>query len=509
MYRALYRKWRPKSFDDVISQPHITTTLKNQIKNEKTAHAYLFTGSRGTGKTTCARIFAKAVNCLSPKDGEPCLECEICRDAENGALSDIIEMDAASNNGVDDIRDLRENALYTPERCKYKIYIIDEVHMLSNQAFNALLKTLEEPPEFVKFILATTEIAKVPATILSRCQRYDFNRIRTEDIRDRLLYISQSEGVSLDEDAAQMIASIADGGMRDALSILDQCIAFSENITKDVVFDAAGIAGRDYLFDVLEAVYEKDIKRALNAVEEIHSKSKDLQRFCAELLEQMRNLMLIKAAPSEKELVKCLPDERERLAAISSKTSLEEIIAKLDVLKGCFEKLSYSPSKRIELETTLIKLCSGQARIIRQEVSEETPVNINNVKNPPKKEPPPQREEQVDFSKLRAEDFKPLKEWADVLEEFSKTSPAVSGTLQNSQAYVNGNVMLINAQNEFFLKLFKIKDNALALGEVVKTVTGKSYVIRARAPQAAQETPKEAGKLLERAKGSEIPVETN
>ncbi|HOV41141.1 MAG TPA: DNA polymerase III subunit gamma/tau [Oscillospiraceae bacterium] len=509
MYRALYRKWRPKSFDDVISQPHITTTLKNQIKNGKTAHAYLFTGSRGTGKTTCARIFAKAVNCLSPKDGEPCLECEICRDAENGALSDIIEMDAASNNGVDDIRDLRENALYTPERCRYKVYIIDEVHMLSNQAFNALLKTLEEPPEFVKFILATTEIAKVPATILSRCQRYDFNRIRTEDIRDRLLYIAQSEGVGLDEDAAQMIASIADGGMRDALSILDQCIAFSENITRDVVFDAAGIAGRDYLFDVLEAVFERDAKRALVTVEGIYSKSKDLQRFCAELLEQMRNLMLIKAAPSEKELIRCLPDERERLAAISNKTSLEEIIAKLDTLKESFERLSYSPSKRIELETALIKLCSGQVRHVQPSIAEEPPLNRNNVKNPPKNEIPAQREEQVDFSKLRAEDFKPLREWADVLEEFSKTSPAVSGTLQNSQAYVNGNVMLINAQNEFFLKLFKIKENAFALGEAVKAVTGKTYVIRARAPQAAKDDTKEAGKLLERAKNGEIPVETN
>ena len=221
MYKALYRKWRPLTFDDVISQQHITDTLKNQIKNDKTAHAYLFTGSRGTGKTTCARILAKAVNCPNMKDGSPCLECDICRDADEGALTDIIEIDAASNNGVGDIRDLRDGAIYSPERCRYKVYIIDEVHMLSIQAFNALLKIMEEPPEYVKFILATTEIQKVPATITSRCQRYDFRRIKQKDIAARLLYIASQEEIDLTEDGADMIAKIADGGMRDAVSLLD------------------------------------------------------------------------------------------------------------------------------------------------------------------------------------------------------------------------------------------------------------------------------------------------
>ena len=241
IYKALYRKWRPLSFDDVISQPHITTTLKNQIKSGRTAHAYLFTGSRGTGKTTCARIFAKAVNCLDESDGNPCLECSVCHDADNFALSDIIEIDAASNNGVDDIRGLRDGAAYTPERCRYKVYIIDEVHMLTPNAFNALLKIMEEPPEYVKFILATTEVHKVPATISSRCQRFDFRRILPDDITKRLLYIADQENISLDEKAARFIAKLSDGGMRDALSLLDQCAAFSSNIDSDTFSAAAGI----------------------------------------------------------------------------------------------------------------------------------------------------------------------------------------------------------------------------------------------------------------------------
>ena len=222
MYKALYRKWRPLTFDDVISQQQTTETLKNQITSEKTAHAYLFTGSRGTGKTTCARILAKAVNCRSMKDGNPCLECDICRDADTGALTDIIEIDAASNNGVDDIRDLRDGAVYMPERGKYKVYIIDEVHMLSPSAFNALLKIMEEPPAYVKFILATTEIHKVPATIASRCQRYDFRRIKPDDIASRLTYIAQQENIDLTPDGAALIARLADGGMRDAVSLLDR-----------------------------------------------------------------------------------------------------------------------------------------------------------------------------------------------------------------------------------------------------------------------------------------------
>ena len=254
MYTALYRKWRPLTFDDVISQPHTVTALKNQIRSSRTTHAYLFTGSRGTGKTTCARIFAKAVNCLNPKDGNPCLECEICRNADLSALTDIIEIDAASNNGVDDIRELRDGILYTPELCRFKVYIIDEVHMLSASAFNALLKIMEEPPSYVKFILATTEIHKVPQTILSRCQRFDFRRILADDISARLMYIASQENISLSQEASDFIARLADGGMRDAVSLLDQCSAFGNEITPETVSAASGTADRKFIFDIVSAV---------------------------------------------------------------------------------------------------------------------------------------------------------------------------------------------------------------------------------------------------------------
>ena len=358
MYKALYRKWRPLTFDDVISQQHITDTLKNQIINGKTAHAYLFTGSRGTGKTTCARILAKAVNCQHLQNGSPCLECEICRDADAGALSDIIEIDAASNNGVDDIRDLREGTVYTPEKCTYKVYIIDEVHMLSPSAFNALLKIMEEPPAYVKFILATTEIHKVPATITSRCQRYDFRRIKTEDIAKRLLYISEKENIKLSEDGANLIAKLADGGMRDALSLLDQCSVCAENITSAEVSTIAGIAGRDYLYELLEAFPKEDTAAAMKITSSLHSMSKDLTRLCEELIMQLRNIMLIKLMDDKAaELIVCMPEEFERLKKISELYSLEAVMEKIEVLQECRERMTKVLNKRVEFEMALIRIC--------------------------------------------------------------------------------------------------------------------------------------------------------
>ena len=272
-YEALYRKWRPQTFEDIVAQPHITRTLKNQVMRGKTAHAYLFTGSRGTGKTTCARIFAKAVNCLHPVDGNPCLECEICRDAEAGALTDIIEIDGASNNGVDEVRNLRENAVFLPVRCRYKVYIIDEVHMMSAGAFNALLKLIEEPPEHVKFVFATTEIHKVPATILSRCQRYDFRRILPEDI------IASQEAFTLSDTAAYRIAALADGGMRDALSLLDQCAAVADQVEAETVEETVGVAGLESVYAVLRAIAAKDTTAALSQVATLYRQSKDMTRF--------------------------------------------------------------------------------------------------------------------------------------------------------------------------------------------------------------------------------------
>ncbi len=523
MYKALYRKWRPLTFDDVVSQPHITTTLKNQLISGKTAHAYLFTGSRGTGKTTCARIFAKTINCLNIKDGSPCLECEICKGADEGILSDIIEIDAASNNGVDDIRDIRDAAVYTPEKCKYKIYIIDEVHMLSTNAFNALLKIMEEPPSYVKFILATTEVHKVPATILSRCQRYDFTRIKTEDIVDRLLYIAGEEKIDLSKDAAQLIAKIADGGMRDALSLLDQCVAFSENITLETVSSAAGIAGRDYLFDLLDAIVYNKASDAISIIDRLYSMSKDMQRLCEELLSQMRNLMLIKTVPEQKDLLACLPEEIERLTSLSKDISLDKILEKLTILQECNERLMRSLSKRIELEMCLIKLCTALLQTQQPEKSslenrldtieqalKQTSAQVvekkpAKVQTPP--QPKPQAEPVVDMSKITPDMLKPLDCWPEILEKFNEVNPAVSGSLKGSQAFFYDNILLLIVNNQFFLQLFKIKENATSLGDVVKAVVGKSFIIRAKCNNKQEDVDNPVERLISKAKESDIKVE--
>ena len=270
MYQALYRKWRPSSFGEVSGQPQVTLTLLNELKSGRISHAYLFTGSRGTGKTSCAKILAKAVNCENPVDGEPCCVCEMCRSAENGDAPDIIEIDAASNNGVDNIRDIREEVNLSPFRGKYRVYIIDEVHMLSQGAFNALLKTLEEPPAHVIFILATTEVHKLPATVLSRCQRFDFKRISPENISDRLKVIANGEGFGITDDAAALIARLADGGMRDAVSLLDRCCARGSDIDTATVAAAAGIAGTAHLFEMSGYIAQKDTASCLTLVNRLH-----------------------------------------------------------------------------------------------------------------------------------------------------------------------------------------------------------------------------------------------
>lgn len=320
-------------------------------------------GSRGTGKTTCARILAKTVNCEHrTPEGNPCLECDICREAERGALSDIVEIDAASNNSVEDIRDLREGTVYLPERCRYKVYIIDEVHMLSPSAWGALLKVMEEPPEYVKFILATTEVHKVPATIISRCQRYDFHRIRTADIAARLEYIAGEEQLSLEPEAAQLIAHLSDGGMRDALSLLDQCASGGEAITAASVTAAAGVAGRDSVFAILEAVQAQDAAKALEYTGALYDQSKDMVRLCDELLEQLRNMMLLKAGTGQPDLLTCLPDELPRLEQLAQKPSLDTILWQIAQLQDCRERMQRNQNKRVELEMLLLQLASAQGR---------------------------------------------------------------------------------------------------------------------------------------------------
>lgn len=359
MYLALYRKYRPRTFDDVISQEHITTTLKNQIINGSAAHAYLFTGSRGTGKTTCAKILAMAVNCLNPRDGNPCLECERCREILDGTTTDIVEMDAASNNGVDDVRQLRDEVAYTPVSCKYRVYIIDEVHMLSIAAFNALLKTLEEPPPHVKFILATTELHKVPATISSRCQRFEFRRVDIADSAERLLSVAENEGVSLERDAAELISRLSDGGMRDALSILDRCISADTHITSEVVRSCAGVADRKHLFAFSEMIARKDTAGCIRLLGELHKGSKDIALIVDELSGQFRDLMLYKTAPGDKDLLTALPDEYGALAEIADMYSLEDILRCLTLLQRCADGIGKVKQRKTLAEMCFVRMCGG------------------------------------------------------------------------------------------------------------------------------------------------------
>ncbi len=477
MYQALYRKYRPLVFDDVVSQAHITTTLQNQIKNKTTAHAYLFTGSRGTGKTTCARILAKAINCESPVNGNPCLECEICKDFEKGGVSDIVEIDAASNNGVGDVRELREATAYMPERCKFRVYIIDEVHMLSKDAFNALLKIMEEPPAHVKFILATTEVHKVLPTILSRCQRYDFHRILPEDIKDRLLYVSECEGINLDPTAAELIAKIADGGMRDALSLLDQCVAFTADVTENVVANAAGIANREYLLQIAKAIVHQNGAEAITIVKKLYDGSIDISRLCDDLIGMFRNIMIAKSVPESQDSLVCMPSEIPEIMKLAEEISLDDIFSKLELLQKSNERISRVTSKRVEFEMCLIKLCNKaivteknntnssdliakinmlegkiyelQSRPVQAvqvaapqgENRSFTPQNI-----PQNPTPTATRTAQlnVDLSKV-----KPIEMWAEICEEFYSICPTAKGVLENAyaRAYTEGDNGIITTSS--------------------------------------------------------------
>ncbi|MDE5854926.1 MAG: DNA polymerase III subunit gamma/tau [Ruminococcus sp.] len=527
MYKALYRKWRPLTFDDVISQQHITETLKNQLRNDKTAHAYLFTGSRGTGKTTCARILAKAVNCPNMKNGNPCLECDLCREADESSLTDIIEIDAASNNGVEDIRDLRDAAVYSPERCKFKIYIIDEVHMLSTSAFNALLKIMEEPPPYVKFILATTEIHKVPATVASRCQRYDFRRIKQNDIAERLLYIASHENLELTPDGAFLIAKLADGGMRDAVSLLDQCSVSTEKIDAEVVSQSAGIAGNEFLYELLEAVIEFDTTKALTVTSQLYDNSKDLIRLCEELILQLRNIMLIKVSPDNAgNIIAVMPDDFERLKNIAQKSELDDIMDKLNQFQICRERMTKVMNKRVEFEMVLIKICNNiknsvqtidnsefydRIKKLENKISSLKTATVSNEKNEvltasgPAFENEPVPNVHIDIKNVKENELIPCERWNEIMNEFRRINPAVAGSLDGSTAATKGNVMCIFTPNRFFISLFKSsKENAVSLNKAIYTVLGQRYKVTAKCTTTIEETRSMAEQLIKKAINSSI-----
>ena len=368
MYRALYRKWRPQRFADVVGQTPIVTALQNQIAAGRIGHAYLFTGTRGTGKTTCAKIFAKAVNCLDHSSPDPCCECEVCKGIDSGAIMDIIEMDAASNNGVDDIRDLRDEVAYLPSVCRYKVYIIDEVHMLSTQAFNALLKTMEEPPEHVIFILATTEVQKVPVTILSRCQRYDFARITADDIAGRLRYVAEQEKIDLAPGAAQLIGRLADGAMRDALSILDTCAGVDNTVDEALVRRMAGVTDRGYLFEISDAIAARDSVTALEKIAALRQQSVDMRRLCMELAGHYRNLMLC-ALPGGTSLLTGTSPEEEAAYLQRKDFPQADAIRAINAFGSALEKMSRGTDQRIELELAVFSLTQPMAAAVPVQVS--------------------------------------------------------------------------------------------------------------------------------------------
>lgn len=360
MYRVLYRKWRPQTFDDVSGQEHITTTLKNEVVAGRLNHAYLFTGSRGTGKTTCAKILAKAVNCLDSHNGNPCGKCEACRGIDDGSILDVVEMDAASNRNIDDIRQIIDEVQFKPAKCKYRVYIIDEVHMLTTQAFNALLKTLEEPPEHVIFILATTEVHKLPQTILSRCQKFEFHRITPRAIADRLLFVAQQEDVTLSDSAAMLIASVADGALRDGLSLLDRCIAISSDIDEDVVRNAAGLARKTYLYELATCVINKNTAKSLEIIDRLYGESKDMARLCDELIAHFRALMLIKSVRNPRDILVMSEDEFEEAQTQSDYLSLADIVYYMDVLSRAYQRMGKGTGDRTELEMAMVKLASSE-----------------------------------------------------------------------------------------------------------------------------------------------------
>ena len=517
MYRAFYRKYRPSTFTDVVGQKHITTTLENAVKSGKTSHAYLFTGSRGTGKTSCAKILSKAVNCLNPHNGNPCNECEICKGIDSGAILDIIEIDAASNNGVDNIRDLREEANFTPANAKYRVYIIDEVHMLSIGAFNALLKTLEEPPAHVIFILATTEVHKLPSTILSRCQRFDFKRIPPEDMAVRLKEVAEKENLKLSDDGAMLIARIADGAMRDALSLLDRCSSHEGIIDSAAVANSAGLAGREYIFELCDCIIEKDSARALQVVDKLYNDSCDMERLITELTSHFRNLMVSKAVKNFEDMIICSQGEIDIIREQSAKTTLATIMSCIDILTASASTMKQGANRRTSAELCIIRLCtpsldsdinallrriselesaiaSGKVTVkaqppapVKEEPKAETKPEPTPVPVQPKAEEAKSeiKEEKTEPAPVKTKETivpeatgtVPFDIWPEVTEKLFAKDPSLIAMLTGSSAFVHqGKYLLIKGSPVLELYL-KTGDYSKIIREAVAEVTGKTYTL--------------------------------
>lgn len=502
MHKALYRAYRPQTFKDVVGQEHIIRTLKNQIQNNNVGHAYLFCGTRGTGKTSTAKIFARALNCQNSVDEEPCNECEVCKDILSDNIMDVIEIDAASNNSVDDIREIRENVKYTPAKCKYKVYIIDEVHMLSQGAFNALLKTLEEPPSYVIFILATTEPHKIPATILSRCQRFDFKRVTVKDMSTRMKEICDDVNVVVDDRALNLIARNSQGALRDALSILDQCMSFSENDIeyKDVV-DLLGTVNIEQLFEMAEYVIKEDTKKCLEILNEFVVWGKDIKNLIDDLIDHFRNLMVCKVSSDLDEIIS-LPEEIvEQLKAQASTIEVNDIIRILNILSTTQDAIKVSSNPRVLAEVSIMKLSqpmfdeSKESLLKRisnlEEVIKSGKININNnVEKESKKETKEtseknevEAEEEVFYEEVKSEDVELIeKSWENILTHIKKDKnmPVYAILRESKEFNVSANNLYIVFDDNFAFAKNKLSDEKTRnyIESVIREILNRSFSIK-------------------------------
>ena len=473
MHQALYRKWRPQTFDDVCGQEHVTSILKYETENNKFSHAYLFCGSRGTGKTTCAKILAKAVNCESPVNGSPCNKCASCLAIDAGTATDVLEMDAASNNGVDNIRDIRDEVVYTPSALKYRVYIVDEVHMLSGSAFNALLKTLEEPPSHAVFILATTELHKLPSTIVSRCQRYDFRRIATDTLVMRLAHIADNEGISYDSDALRIIAKMAQGGMRDAISLLELCAGSREKINAELVNDTLGVGGRDSAESIVRAIVASDFDTVFGAVDEVVRSSKDIAVFWQDLIAFYRDMLVVKTTKAAKNYLDLTDDEHEHLTEVASLFTKETLLYHCRILDDTLYSMQRSGfAKRTVAEMALVKMCDMaletsvdtlSARISKLEsaiaagnISLAAPVatesrdeikkSLQKQEEAKKSEVPKVVAPQTDRA---SRELKVLRGWGEICDRAAADNGAALGFLKMAKAFTDGEKIYIRFPNDF------------------------------------------------------------
>lgn len=502
-YQAIYRKWRPLVFEDIVGQTHVTRTLKNQIQTGHISHAYLFCGTRGTGKTTAAKVFARAVNCLHPVDGTPCNTCEICQGILDGSILDVTEIDAASNNGVDNIREIREDVNYVATQTKYRVYIIDEVHMLSAGAFNALLKTLEEPPAHVIFILATTEAHKVPETILSRCQRFDFKRIRPADIILRMKEIAAGDGLSITEDAYALLARLAEGSMRDGLSILERCVsACGTNLTYENITDTLGIAQSDLIFSIAESVAAGDTGAVLSAVDRLSADGKDLNVFCDTLIRHFRDLLVIQSTNAPEDILDYTPEELIRLRGQAERLPFAKLTNAVGVLTKAHTDAKWVKNPRIIYELALLKLTrpaldstpeSMEARLAELENAVKNGVQIAPAvqssapapEKPPEKQPKKEVSAQLyaplDKSTLTADHPLVLaaRKWDKAAQAIAKKYPFVAGSVFNRKITIDGEgILLLYSKQELMLK--KIASTYLSsIQEVFRKNTGTDYAVKA------------------------------